>query len=181
MTKTILRERFGRFLPCEFAVEMDDFSEFYRMWFLLESMKKVEAVADLLNALKPGAGQLENAQYIANLAESLSDQMYDLINERGYPSPVGDAPKITTEPVTEVEPEQAYSYVLEATDPLGAGVLFTLLEGPDWLTLNQDGLTATLSGTAPEGDGTYRVVVRVANEFALVDFQVFELALVTED
>jgi hypothetical protein len=83
-------------------------------------------------------------------------------------------PVITSAPVTEVDEQEFYTYDVEAYDPDGDTLTYSLIQRPGWLSINPN--TGFISGTAPEvsGDTGFNVAVRVSDgeDFAIQTFTI---------
>ncbi len=73
------------------------------------------------------------------------------------------APVITSTPVTEVNETEFYTYDVEASDPDGDTLTYSLIQRPSWLSINPN--TGLISGIAPivSADIGFSVAVRVSD------------------
>ncbi|MBL8344626.1 MAG: tandem-95 repeat protein [Rubrivivax sp.] len=84
------------------------------------------------------------------------------------------APQITTTPVTSGTVGVAYAYDVNATDPNGDALTYSLTQAPSGMTINaSSGLIAWTPGTA----GSQAVTVRVADPAGLAATQSFTIAV----
>ncbi len=88
------------------------------------------------------------------------DADIEIIEEEG---PENHAPEITSTPVTEINELEFYTYDVEATDADGDTLTYSLIQAPEWLSINSQ--TGLISGTAPEvsADTDFEVGVRVSD------------------
>ncbi|MFO7880645.1 MAG: S8 family serine peptidase [Bacteroidota bacterium] len=79
------------------------------------------------------------------------------------------APEITSSPLTDAIVDEAYNYTVIADDPDDDDLSFTLIEGPAWMSMtdNGDG-TADLSGT-PDATSTFGLPVEVSVSDGMFD------------
>ena len=89
------------------------------------------------------------------------------------PTPVNHAPSITSEPVTTVTVDELYTYDVNATDPDGDTLTYSLTTSPTGMTI--DSATGVISWT-PTSEGDYAVVVMVSDG-ALNDTQNFTITV----
>jgi len=86
-------------------------------------------------------------------------------------------PVITSVPVTEVDEQEVYTYDVEAYDPDGDILTYSLTQGPSWLSI--DSQTGLVSGTAPEVDEDtgFDIIVRVSDTEGAFDTQTFTITV----
>ncbi|MCP1728648.1 hypothetical protein J2T60_002662 [Natronospira proteinivora] len=86
-------------------------------------------------------------------------------------------PSITSTPVTDADENIPYHYDVEASDPDGDALTFTMTTGPAWLSLSSsDDTTAELSGEPGSSDvGTHNVTLEVDDGRGGVDTQSFTI------
>ncbi len=83
-------------------------------------------------------------------------------------------PRILSVPPTQVEPEQGFTYEVEAVDPDGDALTYSLLQAPAGMAI--DAFLGRITWTPAAGQGDARpVVVQVRDEFGAADVQAFEL------
>lgn len=72
-------------------------------------------------------------------------------------------PVVTSEPITEINENEVYSYQVTATDENGDVLTYSLTQAPEWLSINNN--TGLISGTAPEvgTDEPFNVTIRVSD------------------
>jgi len=72
-------------------------------------------------------------------------------------------PVINSNPVTNVDELQPYSYQIQATDPEGDTLAYNLTQAPNWLSI--DSSTGLVSGTAPsvDSDTDYPITIQVSD------------------
>ncbi len=74
------------------------------------------------------------------------------------PEPQNSPPVITSNPVTQINENQAYNYQVRAEDPDNDELTYSLLKKPSWITISNSGL---ISGTSPEVSEDINYVVEV--------------------
>lgn len=81
--------------------------------------------------------------------KSFVTQTYPLVVKSGNTSnpPVNSPPTITSSPVTQVNESSSYNYQVNAVDPDGDSLTYSLAQNPTWLSINPS--TGLISGTAP--------------------------------
>ncbi|MCK4647767.1 putative Ig domain-containing protein [Candidatus Pacearchaeota archaeon] len=91
--------------------------------------------------------------------------------------PGNNDPIITTTAVTQVDENQDYSYDVEASDPDGDALTYSLTENPTWLSINSN--TGLITGTAPEVsfDTNYSITVKVSDGNGGSDTQTYILTV----
>ena len=86
-------------------------------------------------------------------------------------------PVITSDPITEVNEGESYSYDVEATDPDNHPLTYSLLVAPEWLSINSQ--TGLITGTAPEVDeNTYFNIEVVVSDGIDTDTQFYVLTVI---
>ena len=93
--------------------------------------------------------------------ESNSKTLSLTVNE--IPTPMNNAPVITSTPVTEINETDSYTYQVTATDADGDTLTYSLTQEPGWLSINST--TGLITGTAPEVtiDNSSQVTVQVSD------------------
>lgn len=86
---------------------------------------------------------------------------------------VNDAPQITSNPISTATAGALYRYDIRATDPNADPLSFTLLRGPNGMTLDQFGRLSW----SPNGSnlGTYQVQVSVTDTYNATAIQTYDL------
>ncbi|NNE45319.1 MAG: choice-of-anchor D domain-containing protein [Rhodothermales bacterium] len=92
--------------------------------------------------------------------------------------PVNDAPRITSEPTTEVDEERTYVYQVVANDPEGAALYYYLPVAPAWLSVNT---TGRINGTPPRAARDTVVTVVVQDEAGAEASQSYSIDVVNVD
>ena len=91
--------------------------------------------------------------------------------------PTNNPPKITSNPVTQVDENTAYRYDVNATDDNGDTLIYSLHSNPAWLSINSE--TGIISGTAPDvtADKRINLEARVSDGKEGTDKQTFTLTV----
>ena len=89
--------------------------------------------------------------------------------------PTNNAPVITSNPVTSVTEGNYYNYDVDATDSDNDNLVYSITQGPGWLTINPN--TGDISGTAPlvSSSTDYTVAVEVSDGNSGIDTQSYTL------
>lgn len=91
---------------------------------------------------------------------------------------VNDAPVITSSPITTINEDATYQYLLTATDADTDALRFTLTQAPSWLSLtdNDDG-TALLTGTPSNNNvGSHSIEITVSDNISSAQ-QIFTITV----
>ncbi|MEM7550921.1 MAG: putative Ig domain-containing protein [Bacteroidota bacterium] len=95
-----------------------------------------------------------------------------------------DPPSFISSPITSIQEDEAYNYLIETQDPdVGDALVIRSLVLPEWLILmdNEDG-TASLNGTPENSDvGTSNVVLEVEDVQGLSANQNFTITIVNQN
>ena len=77
--------------------------------------------------------------------------------------PQNNAPQITSNPLTQVNEGEQYSYDVDATDADSDTLTYSLTQGPSWLSI--DSVTGLVTGTSPavSSNTTYDIEVEVSD------------------
>ena len=100
---------------------------------------------------------------------SLSDTQSFIIHVSEESETTNQAPDITSTPITSATVDQAYTYNVNATDPDGDTLTYSLTTKPTGMTINS---TTGLINWTPASTGDYNVTVRVSDG-SLSDTQSF--------
>ena len=119
----------------------------------------------LITGTAPTVNHDEHRQVIIQVSdgEDFDTQTYTLrITNAITPSPINNAPVITSTPITQVDEEEDYSYQVTATDADGDALTYSLVQNPSWLSIDSDGL---ITGTAPDVnyDKYYQIRIMVSD------------------
>ncbi|MBU2616963.1 MAG: putative Ig domain-containing protein, partial [Nanoarchaeota archaeon] len=86
----------------------------------------------------------------------------------GINTPTNHAPVITSTPVTSVNESSAYTYQVTATDTDEDALTYSIIQGPGWLSINQN--TGKVTGTAQDvnKDSSWKVIIKVSDSKGFV-------------
>jgi hypothetical protein len=105
---------------------------------------------------------------------SLSDTQSFTIHVEEESEPTNQAPNITSNPITSATVDQAYTYNVDATDPDGDTLTYSLTTTkPTGMTINS---TTGLINWTPNSTGDYNVTVKVSDG-DLIDTQSFTITV----
>ena len=86
----------------------------------------------------------------------------------GINTPTNHAPVITSTPITEVNEDSSYTYQVTATDTDEDALTYSIIQGPGWLSINQN--TGKVTGTAQDvnKDSSWKVIIKVSDSKGFV-------------
>ena len=133
----------------------------------------------ILNGMNLSLNPINNRHF--NLVSSLSDGDYEVVfyatDSAGNTGEsniisfsidtsvviVNNPPVIISSPLTTVDENTNYNYLVLATDADGDSLTYSLTQAPNWLTINS--ITGLISGTAPEVDVNtpFAITIRVSD------------------
>lgn len=91
--------------------------------------------------------------------------------------PSNRAPTIISTPVRKVNENKLYSYDVNAVDPEGQTIKYSLTKAPSWLSINS--ATGKITGTAPSvsKDKLYTIIVKATDSKGAYDIQTYTLTV----
>lgn len=123
----------------------------------------------LESLLQKGRKQLRRA-LIAGLASSALFLSCGKDSPTEPPEPKNNSPVITSSPLTQINENDFYEYKIQATDPNGDPLNYSLTEGPGWLSVSHN----IVYGNSPEvsQNQTFPVKVKVSDgkDFVIQDY-----------
>lgn len=113
------------------------------------------------------------ATHISNFSEN---RVYSAF---AIPYGINSCPKYASIPMTQVLKGEDYSYPVVATDANGDELTYSLIDAPDWLTLNQAGVTPVLEGISTD-IGVYNVILEVTDGM-FIQQQAFTVEVISDN